>query len=151
MGRGNWFPGCHVEDCRVVYIDYSNGDIQEDDQDSWEWQWEWVKETIWECLPKSFVKIEDYRDLPHYLRQPHWNDCTPVAYNGLFTVWVDSQGDHWHQGIGLTVNEDAPHFAASRLDATADAFFDKLEDFFHVSVRTSAWTSAIRQKSNQPT
>lgn len=143
MGRGNWFPGFRTEDCRVIYIDYSNDEIEADDADMWMWEWESVEEIIKDCLPDSFTFVSDYRDFPHHLRQGYaWRDCSPLAYSGLFTLWCDSQGDNYHQGIGFTVNEDAPAFAASKLDATADKFFAKLSQCLRLSVRTSAWTSA---------
>jgi hypothetical protein len=148
MGRGNWFPGRHTEDCRVVYIDYSCDEIAADDSESWYWQWEYVKDIIAECLPKSFTMIKTRNEVPHHIRRSEksFRDCGVLAYNGLFTLWVDSQSDPHHTGIGFTVNEDAPSFAKSRLDSMADAFFDQIDESLNLSVRTSAWTSSPYQK-----
>lgn len=149
MGRGNWFPGSHLEDCRVAYIDYSNADIEDDDSDAWHWEWDYVKGVIAECLPESFTIVDSYADVPRHIRRSYYDgfrDSAVLAYNGLFTLWVDEHSDAHHTGIGLTVNEDAPAFARNRLDAMADAFFDRLSEMLELSVRTSAWTSAPYQK-----
>jgi hypothetical protein len=141
MGRGNWFPGNRLEDCRVVYVDYNDPEEDQDDSDLSLFRWNDLRDEIARCLPKSFTMIDRHNDLPHHLRTGNRDD-SPLAYNGLFTLWCDGQGDDFHLGIGFTVNEDAPSFAASRLDGMADRFFGKLHEMYELRVRTSAWTSA---------
>jgi len=141
MGRGNWFPGPTLADCRVVYVDYSDSAEDIDDSDLAEFRWLDLRDAIEACLPKSFTVVSTYADLPYRLRQP-WRDCSPVAYNGLFTLWCDSQGDDYHLGLGFTLNEAAPGLAASKLGTVADKFFDKLDERYDLSVRACAWTSS---------
>ena len=148
MGRGNWFPGNRLEQCRVVYLELV--DLEEDDYDA-EFAWDNFKYVLRNCLPKSFVVAGEKQFCETTARQavPHYDrDTVCIAYNGLFAVFVDSQGDLWHQGVGMMVLDDAPSFAASRLDEAADSLFDGLQEVYNVSVRTSAWTSAPRCMSS---
>lgn len=126
MGRGNWFPGNDLSKCRVVYIDYCDPEIDPDDCDAHQLQWQWVKDVIWECLPKSFNRINEFNDFPRHLRNGNRDD-NPLAFNGLFTIWADGQGCSHHLGIGVTTNEGAPAFAD--LDKFADKFFGQLNEF----------------------
>lgn len=139
MGRGNWYPGNDVRECTVVYIDYSRDEFFDDDLLA-DWEWECVKDAIYDALPKSFIRVDELLQLPYLLRQPRWRDCSPLAYNGLFTLWCDNQGEPHHLGIGFT-NEDSPAFARSKLCDMSESFFDKLSKSLTLSVRRCAWTS----------
>lgn len=137
MGRGNWFPGRHIEDCSVVYVNFYDDEMG-DDPDRQEWAWEDLRETLGMLLPKSFFESDD-RNCDR--------DSVAMFSNGLFTLWSDGQGDAYHMGLGFTVRGDAPAFAASKLDSFAESFWDKLQELYPLSVRTSAWTSATRMSS----
>ena len=142
MGRGNWFPGDNLEDCRVGYIDYSDDTIEADDTDLHQWAWQDARDTLLNCLPDSFIAVGCIRDLPEYCRTVRDRDSMPIAFNALYTVWVDGWGESSHLGIGFTVNDGAPGFARSRMDSVARAFFKRLNDCYPVRARGCAWTSA---------
>jgi hypothetical protein len=144
MGRGNWFPGNDLQSCEVAYVNYSDDSIEFDDYDAQQWRWDDVKDCIAHCLPDSFRMVDGLRDYPHGSID---RDSVPLAYNSLFTLWVDGQGESYHLGLGFTVNEGAPAFAASRLRQCAKAFFDRLSDSYSLSVRSCAWTSAPYRKA----
>lgn len=136
MGRGNWFPGSDSSQCRLVYVDYGS-EFECDDDALFAWQE--CQHQIQDALPPSFIWLEGRR-LPTdlWLRD---RDSVALAYNGLFTLWIDGQGDSWHMGLALRVNDDAPKFALSRLDDVANKLFSKLAKVYRLSVRTGPWTS----------
>ena len=134
MGRGNWFPGRYTEDCSVVYVDFYDEEMG-DDYDRHQWAWDDLKECIKTLLPDSFFESSD---------RSSDRDSVAMFSNGLFTLWCDGQGDAYHFGIGFTVREEAPAFAASRLHEFSERFWDKLQECYPLSVRCGAWTSAPR-------
>lgn len=143
MGRGNWFPGSGLADCEVVYVELPvSGD---DDQDMDSFYWQDFRLFLVSCLPKSWMEhsIFDRR----YVNDRFdglGRDDTLIAYNGLFGLFVDGQGDGHHVGIGMVCRSDSPSFAKSRLHETAQRLFDRLQAEYSLSVRTSAWTCAKR-------
>jgi hypothetical protein len=145
MGRGNWFPGNSLEDCAVVYVDYSDSEADASDSDLSYWRWQDFREYLAECLPKSFKMADDYDRNRFRIDR----DSTVIAYNGLFVLWVDTQSDDYHTGIGFTVRENAPGFARSKLADIARLFFDKLAEAYPLSVRNCAWTSSKYIPSNK--
>lgn len=147
MGRGNWFPGNSLDDCAVVYVDYSDSESDPTDSDLSYWRYEDFREYLEQCLPKSFTMAGDYDRNTFRIDR----DSTVIAYNSLFVLWIDTQSDDHHTGIGFTVREGAPGFARSRLAETARKVFDKLAEGYPLSVRNCAWTSSKYIPSNQQT
>lgn len=142
MGRGNWFPGNSLEDCEVVYVELPVSDDNDSELDSWYWQD--FRAFLVSCLPKSWdTDIRDWRETNDRFDSVGRDD-TLIAFNGLFGLFVDSQGDNSHVGIGMRCRSDAPTFAKSRLRETAQRLFDRLQEQHSLSVRTSAWTSSQR-------
>lgn len=75
-------------------------------------------------------------------------DTGIIAYNEQAIIVVDTQGDWWHQGIGVIVNKSAynnGYGALAEMYATAfaSALFDHLHKVYsgRVSIRCGAWTS----------
>jgi hypothetical protein len=141
MGRGNWFPGNDLDDCEVCYLDYSDDSIDYDDYDLHQWRWDDCKQSILDCLPESFIRVDSLRDLPNYCQTVRDRDSIPLAFNSLYTIWIDSQGESYHQGIGITVNENAPGFAKANMGKMWSRFVDRLADHYEISLRSCAWTS----------
>lgn len=150
MGRGNWFPGRYTEDCRVLYVNYFTADEEAYDDDDATFAWDDFKYHLLSCLPASFIDTGDRYRLPSHLNSGGRDDV-PLAYNGLFTLWINGQGDSDHCGIGLTVNDDAPAFAAAQLDAVADKLFARLNKSYECRVRCGAWMSAPYQPKENAT
>jgi hypothetical protein len=142
MGRGNWFPGNSLEECEVVYVEIrSYTDDPDDDLD--EWAYQDFREYLKECLGETF----DCKPAPRevgYRFDSVGRDDQCFGFNGLFGVFLDGQGDSGHMGIGVIVRQDAPSFAKSGLSAFSRRLFNKLQERYKLSVRTSAWTSAER-------
>ena len=141
MGRGNWFPGNDLSACELVYADLYD-DAAEFDEDLAMWQYEDFKECLFSFLPKSFHVLGRKENGPRDLRCQGGRDDVLLAYNQLYALWVDAQSDTSHVGIGFTVINDAPAFAASKLPYMAERVFDKLGQCYPLYVRTSPWTSA---------
>jgi hypothetical protein len=134
MGRGNWFPGSNLEDCEVVYVEAQKLDDEEEN----EFAWDDFHDVLLAVLPKSFSPADAYDRRNHSLGR----DDSLIACNQLYCVWVDGQGEMCHLGVGITVRDDAPAFARSRLSQTARAIFDKLAKHHPLRIRCGAWTSA---------
>lgn len=150
MGRGNWFPGSSLEDSRVVYLDLLDGlaDEERDDDDLLQIRYDDFKYNLHIAAGKSFDWDADRRCLRRleYCLPRIGRDDVVLCVNSLVALLIDAQGDMSHMGIGFLVREDAPSFAASRLDQLADCVFDRLADSYNLRVRTSAWTSSLRAK-----
>lgn len=145
MGRGNWFPGSRTEDCEVAYVEVRSLD-DEDDDDLSQFDYQDFKAYLKECLGKSFDCDVSSREASDRFRYVGRDDFC-FGYNGLFGVFLDAEGDMHHMGIGVMTREDAPAFARSRMSEFATRLFDKLQERYGMSVRTSAWTSAPRVPS----
>ena len=144
MGRGNWFPGSQLQDCEVFYVEIPI--LDEEDPDECRFSWEDFKWELKRVCGKSFTWDADHREIHRHF-DDIGRDDVGVAYNGLFGVFIDGQGDLHHQGIGFLVRNDAPAFARSRMSDFANKVADKLQEFYNLSVRTSAWTSGKREMS----
>ena len=145
MGRGNWFPGNSLEDCEVGYIEIQDLEADQDDDIS-HWGYSDFIANLKAAAGKSF----DFDPTPREVSDRFdgvGRDDVCLAFNGLFGIFADGQGDLYHYGIGILVREDAPAFAKSRLPEFASKLFDKLQEMYNVSVRTSAWTSARRKRA----
>lgn len=140
MGRGNWFPGNSLEDCEVVYVELP---VSEDDEDMYSFYWQEFRGYLLQLLPSSWDAYSTWGEV--YSRfDGVGRDDIPLAYNGLFGLFIDGQAEGYHVGIGMVCRSDAPAFAKSRLRETAQRLFDRLQTEYELSVRTSAWTSAKR-------
>ena len=144
MGRGNWFPGSSLEDCEVAYVQIRGFDDEEEDEDLDNWAYSDFKFILKEALGKTFEWDPSYRDVCNRFDGLGRDDVC-MAYNGLFGVFVDGQGDIYHYGIGVLIRSDAPSFAKSRQYEFARKLFDRFQQVYYLSVRTSAWTSCPRQ------
>lgn len=149
MGRGNWFPGSRLEESRVVYVDLLDGiDDEELNDDSSvvpDMRYADFRYNLCEAAGRSFDWKIDHRSVAYVMPYLGRDDIV-IGMNSLVAILIDGQGDYNHLGIGFLVREDAPSFAASRLDQLAGCVFDKLDDFYSLRVRTSAWTSSPRAK-----
>lgn len=148
MGRGNWFPGCSLEDCEVAYVEVRSVD-EDPDEDMDTFAWQDFKEYLFECIGPTFDCKPSPREVSDRFDGLGRDDVC-LAFNGLFGVFVDGQGDNYHLGIGVLVRSDAPAFAKARRYDFAKKLFDKIQERYEVSVRTSAWTSAPRKKADPP-
>ena len=149
MGRGNWFPGSQLEDCEVFYVEIpvvNEEGEHDDDSEAYLFRWDDFKHELKQACGKSFTWEPDYRWIQSRFDGMGRNDRC-LAYNGLFGVFIDEQGDFHHQGVGFLVRNDAPAFARSRMSDFADKVADKLQELYDLSVRTSAWTSGKREMS----
>jgi hypothetical protein len=143
MGRGNWFPGHDLRVCEVVYVE-----IRSLDEDLDMFAYQDFRAYLTECLSESF----DCKPSPAEVRYRFdglGRDDGCVAFNGLFGIFLDCQGDSDHQGLGILVRSDAPAFAQSRLRGFATKLFDKLQERYDLYVRCCAWTSAPRVSTSQ--
>ena len=143
MGYGNWFPGTDLDDCRVIYVDYSL-QTEHFDEDLQQFRWIDLKCDIRRLLPPSFEMVTDEgrgQRLPEWLCTRCRNDV-PLAYNELYVLWCDGQGEPHHMGLGFTIREDAPAYAKARFDQIADKLFSGLNEMYECSVRAGAWCSA---------
>jgi hypothetical protein len=148
MGRGNWFPGSSLEECEVAYVEVRS--LEEDaDEDMDAFAWQDFKEFLTECLGGSFDCRPTHREASDRFDGLGRDDVC-FGFNGLFGVFVDGQGDNFHLGVGVLVRSDAPAFGKARLYGFAKKLFDKIQERYDVSVRTSAWTSAPRKKTEAP-
>lgn len=143
MGRGNWFPGSSLEDCEVAYVTVRSWDEEADD-DLDTWAWEDMQFILKDALGKTFEWEPSYRDVCNRFDGLGRDDAC-LAYNGLFGVFVDGYGELGHLGIGVLTRSDAPAFAKARQYEFARKLFDRLQQVYDLSVRTSAWTSCPRK------
>lgn len=144
MGRGNWFPGNSLEDCEVAYVEIQSLDCEDvSDEDLASFAYADFNCVLKVALGKSFDCKPTYREAADRFDGLGRDDVC-LAFNGLFGIFSDGQGDSYHQGIGVMVRNDAPAFAKSKLREFSGKLFDKLQETYSLSVRTSAWTSAPR-------
>lgn len=139
MGRGNWYPGYDVNDSEVVYVELVG---HCEDQDEYDDAWSLFKWHLESILGQSYHVESDLRNVPYQVRESVSRGSSLLAYNGLFCLVCDEQGDMGHLGIGLIVREGAPAFARRRLSREAKRIFDRVSTAYNCRVRTSAWTSA---------
>ena len=68
------------------------------------------------------------------------------ARNGLHEIWLHQDShDRVHVTFGLRSDLDrTERLARALVDERSEAFFDRLQMFHELRVRTSAWTSASR-------
>lgn len=124
MGRGNFYQG----GARTVYVDVP------EDRD----EYEDFEEFIHECLPGSFYRCREYqRNINGY----------PLARNKLLVCFLT---DNEHSiAVNMMPHPDTEYLelAKAQLFKVSEAFFDRLSNHYPLSVRTSAWTSALRGRS----
>lgn len=147
MGRGNWYPGSDLSACRVVYV--ALPEPAGPDESAYERAVAVMDDfysRLDELLPRSFyTPSRPYYNWRHDLTRYEGRDTICIAYNGLFAVFLDSQGDIDHLGLAVKPREGAPAFAEAGLDSLADKLFDGLQEHYALRVRTSAWTTAPRR------
>ena len=144
MGRGNFSPRTN-QPFRMVYVTLNN-DSDLDSDFSNEFEYENFKECLLSLLPSSFydglTKIQDWHASGFCtLKRPtDWGNCALLlSANRLFDLGIAD--DEHSVAVFLVVRDDAPAFAASKLDAAADKLFDKLNEYYELRVRAGAWCS----------
>lgn len=136
MGRGNFSPRTD-KPFRMVYVTLNN------DSD---FEYEGFKECLLSLLPPSFydglTKIQDWHvsGFRTLKRPTDWADCAfLLSANRLFDLGIAD--NEYSVAVFLVVRDDAPAFAASKLDAAADRLFDELNKYYRLRVRADAWCS----------
>jgi len=157
MGKGNWLPR-NREDARCVYVELLGpGEPAEADEeagtetatgnDMIEEAYDLFQEHLEDIMPCSFTFTDKHHRVPDDI--PLGRDEYVIAYNGLVALTMDSQGEFFHQGIALVLREDTPGFSAYYLDRLADRLFDKLDEYYEVRVRSTAWTCAPYKRTRE--
>jgi hypothetical protein len=154
MGRGNWTPDHparhHNPDTfrNQLYVEIV--DLDEDKHEDFivEEAYDTLKEVLADCLPGSFSKVEDRRP-SRWFGGGFAVDTAALFWNRQVLVVWDTQGDTYHQGVGVVVNPEAYEYGYGGLGEIAAHFtFERIKEALlkaypgKVSVRTSAWTSA---------
>lgn len=152
MGKGNWrpdHPARHVnpdtfrDQLYVTILEIEDTD----DEDLIEIAYDYLKEVVGKALPDSFMPApkDGRRD---WFGGGFGVDTGTIFWNRQVIVCWDTQGDTYHQGVGVVVNPDAYTYGYGGLaEKAAAATFERikkalLQAYPSVSVRTSAWTSA---------
>jgi len=132
MGRGNFYPaGCSENNVRMVYITLGDeGCVLEE-----------LIDDIMDNLPPSFHDAQ--KDSYRAGRDEGLN----ISENGLFEVAIAENEDRL--ALFIVVKDDAPAFAASRIQVLADRLFDSLADGWELSVRCGSWLSGKYVKSSE--
>lgn len=135
MGRGNFIPNIETA-FRLVYAELptesvdEEGVVYEDD-----FAWDDFIENLSSILPKSFESNIKNSKLPSWDR-----DTLCLAQSGMYNlVLADNETSI---AVVLAVREDAPNFAASKLEKTSNLIFDKLSDMYDLRERCGAWMSS---------
>ena len=143
MGYGNYQPRTN-KPFRMVYVD-----LYDSDSDSGfdnEFEYEDFKECLLNLLPSSFydglTKIQEWRasGFGTFTRRTDWdNSGVLLSANKLFDLGIADNENS--VAVFLVVRDDAPAFAASKLDAAADKLFDEINKYYKLRVRADAWCS----------
>jgi hypothetical protein len=139
MGRGNWRAtnrSCDDQYSDEVYVEILDL-MEERDEDAHEMAYEEFKDHIQEILPASYTLNSDRRgSLPE----------GTLFYNRHVLVVWDTQGDVYHQGIGVRLQPGLPDKELGIAERSARATFRKLKVALCKSYKCSVWTSPWTSK-----
>jgi hypothetical protein len=154
MGRGNWTPDHPARHHNPntfrdqLYVEILDLDDEQHEDFIVDEAYDTLKEVIANCLPESFMRAEERRK-QRWFGGGFAVDTAALFWNQQVLVVWDTQGETYHQGVGVVVNPEAYEHGYGGLAerAAADTFQRVKKALLEaypgkVSVRTSAWTSA---------
>lgn len=120
----------------TVYCDLFDGICDPDDRDL---EYQDFTNTILSLLPQTWLHTEN-----------EWRtrNESVIARNGHFAIWLSQDSYsrvHVTYGITSYIDPDQEPMARSCMGERAHTFFDTLQLYYDLYVRTSPWTSAKRQ------
>ena len=153
MGRGNWMPAGDVGAGCLVYVDAcamgACGDGPCECWDDFRSALRYALGPAWHWCGRS---CDCDRQYARAIGGRTWAHDRVVASSALLCLVVDAQGDPWHGGLAVCVdpviaNDDRDRrrgLAAVCAERSAARLWRVLAaDGWQLSVRTSAWTSAL--------